>query len=175
MTETISYLGLGSNIETDTSTRLDFLTSAIRQLAQNEHIEVLSASHVYETEPVGYDDQNDFYNAVVKIQTTLSPNELLRFCLEVVEKRAGRIRTTKDGPRTLDVDILTYDSQEINEDGLEVPHPRMNERAFVIVPLSEIEPELVGNIDDYDFIDDKSKVKRLDHNFDAIISSYKAI
>ena len=175
MSEVTSFIALGSNIDTDNSSRLDFLSSAIRQLAQNERIQVVGASHVYETLPVGYLDQNNFYNAVAKINTTMSASELLRFCLEVVERRAGRIRTTKDGPRTLDVDILLFGDEKIDEDGLQIPHPRMNERAFVIVPLNEIAPEVVGDITTYKFVDDMKGVKKLDNNFDSVIASYKAI
>lgn len=175
MTTVKCYLGLGGNIETASSTRFDFLFSAVRQFAQREDVEVVSGSHVYETAPVGYDSQENFYNAVIEIATELSPKELLRVCIDVVEKRAGRARTIQDGPRTLDVDILTYGDQSINEEGLEIPHPRMNERAFVIVPLSEIAPEYVGNLGKYTFIDSIDKVVKLEDNFDELIASYKAV
>ncbi len=168
-----AYLGLGSNIETPTSTRYDYLSFAVRQLSQHEKIKVLKASNVFETLPVGFCDQDNFYNAVIEIETTLTAQELLRVCLDVVEKRAGRIRTVKDGPRTLDVDLLLFDDETITEADLEVPHPRMNERAFVIVPLSKIAPEKVKPIDEYDFVDSIEGVVELDLNFDSIIDSYK--
>lgn len=173
MPDVTCYLALGSNIETESSTRYDFLSSAIRQLAQNEQITVVSASHVYETAPVGYVDQTDFLNAVVCINTTLDEKQLLRFGLEVIEKRSGRIRTTKDGPRTLDVDILLYGDSNIDVEGLTIPHPRMNERAFVIIPLNEIAPNIVGDLATYTFVDDVEKVKKLELNFESMISSYK--
>jgi 2-amino-4-hydroxy-6-hydroxymethyldihydropteridine diphosphokinase len=167
------YLGLGSNIESSSSSRADFLLSAVRQLAQFESVDLVSASHIYDTSPVGYDSQENFYNAVVCIETTLSPKELLRACLEVVEKRAGRIRTTENGPRTLDVDILLYGDETVDEPDLQIPHPRMYERAFVLVPLNEIAPELVGDISSYSLVDNLEEVKKLEINFKKIIDSYK--
>ncbi len=169
----VSYIGLGSNIETPTSTRFDYLHSAVRQLAQLDAVTVEAASHVYETAPVGFETQENFYNAVLRISTTFTPRELLRICLDVVEKRGGRIRTTQDGPRTLDVDILTFGDEEINEDGLVIPHPRYRERAFVMVPLNEIAPEMTGDLDNYDFVDTVEGVVQLDLNFDDIIESYR--
>ena len=173
MSDVTCYIGLGSNIESASSSRYDFLNSAVRQLAQFDAITIVKASHVYETAPVGYDTQESFYNAVVCLKTSLSAQELLRVCLEVVEKRAGRIRTTENGPRTLDVDILIYGDETIDEPGLKVPHPRMNERAFVLVPLSEIAPELVGDIKEYNLVDSTDGVQKLDFNFDKIIASYR--
>ena len=173
MTPVTCYLGLGSNIESASSSRFDFLYSAVRQLAQFESIDIVKASSVYETSPVGFDEQENFYNAVICIKTTLTPRELLRVCLEVVEKRAGRIRTTDNGPRTLDVDILIYDDSEVDEPDLKIPHPRMKERAFVMVPLREIDPELVGSLDDYEFVDDLDGIKKLDFDFEKIIESYR--
>jgi 2-amino-4-hydroxy-6-hydroxymethyldihydropteridine diphosphokinase len=129
---------------------------------------------VYETSPVGFADQENFYNAAVRIVTTLSPRELLHVCIDVIERRAGRIRTVQDGPRTLDIDILLYGDEAISEDSLAIPHPRMNERAFVMVPLSEIAPEVVGDLGSYAFVDDVSAVKRLDLDFDRLLDSYKA-
>lgn len=168
-----SYLSIGSNIETASSSRFNYLQAGIRQLAQHEAITVESASHVYETAPVGYENQEHFLNAVVKISTTLDPNELLRVCLDVVEKRSGRKRNIQDGPRTLDVDILTYGDQILSSDTLIIPHPKMNERAFVIVPLAEIAPDLVKDFSSYDFVDSIDGVKKLEKNFNDIIDSYK--
>ncbi len=167
------YLGLGSNIETASSSRYDYLYSAVRQLAQFEAVTVVAASHVYETPPVGFDDQENFYNAVVKISTSLSPQELLTICLDIVEKRAGRIRTTENGPRTLDVDILLYGDESVDEEDLCVPHPRMRERAFVMVPLAEVAADLVGELSQYEFVDSIKKVKKIDMNFDDLIASYR--
>lgn len=173
MTSVTCYLGLGSNIESASSSRYNYLFSAVRQLAQFESIDVVSASHVYETAPVGYETQENFYNAVIGIETTLTALELLDVCLEVVEKRAGRIRTIENGPRTLDVDILTYGEEELVTANLTIPHPRMYERAFVLVPLAEIAPEIVGDIGQYKLIDKIEEVKMLDLGFAEIIESYK--
>lgn len=167
------YLGLGSNIESASSSRYDFVYSAVRQLAQFEAIDVVSASHVYETLPVGYETQENFYNAVICISTTLNPRELLDVCLEVVEKRAGRIRAIENGPRTLDVDILLHGDSVVSDPDLVIPHPRMYERAFVLVPLAEIAPELVGDLDQYSLVDNIKDVKKLEFDFEKIIESYK--
>lgn len=172
MTTVTCYLGLGSNIETATSTRYDFLSFAVRQLAQHGSISVVDVSHVYETAPVGYDTQENFYNAVMSITTSLSPQELLRVCLDVVEKRAGRQRTIENGPRTLDVDILLYGDKEVHEENLVIPHPRMKERAFVMVPLAEIAPKLVGELSQYTFVDSLSDVIRTDLDFASIIANF---
>jgi len=168
-----SYLSIGSNIETASSTRFNYLQASIRQLAQHEAITIEAASHVCETVPVGYENQEHFLNAAVKISTTLDPQELLRICLDVVEKRSGRKRTIQDGPRTLDVDILTYGDQTVSTADLTIPHPKMNERAFVIIPLAEIAQDFVGDIENYEFVDSVDGVKKLDENFEDIIASYK--
>jgi 2-amino-4-hydroxy-6-hydroxymethyldihydropteridine diphosphokinase len=99
---------------------------------------------VYETEPVG-PPQPPFLNAVLEISTTLEPRALLEACL-AVEAELGRVRSERWGPRTLDVDVLTYDEREVHEPGLDIPHPRMHERAFVLVPLGELtaDPMLPG-------------------------------
>lgn len=168
-----SYLSIGSNIETASSTRFNYLQACIRQLAQHEAITVKAASHAYETVPVGFENQDHFLNAAVEISTSLDAQELLRVCLDVVEKRSGRKRTIQDGPRTLDVDILTFGDLFISQENLTIPHPKMKERAFVMVPLLEIAPEFVGDISEYEFVDSIDGVERLDKNFDDIINSYK--
>jgi 2-amino-4-hydroxy-6-hydroxymethyldihydropteridine diphosphokinase len=98
------------------------------------------SSRVYETDPVGGPPQPQYLNAVVQAQTTLSPHDLLAACTDV-EQRMGRVRAERWGPRIIDVDLLTYDEEEVDEPGLVVPHPRMNERAFVLVPLLELNPD----------------------------------
>ena len=173
MANVTSYLSIGSNIETSSSSRFNYPQACIRQLAQHGEITVVNASHVYETVPVGYENQEHFFNAAVEISTTLDPQELLRICLDVVEKRSGRKIPIQDGPRTLDVDILTYGDQMLSTTDLVIPHPKMNERAFVIIPLAEIAPELVGDISNYEFVDSVDGVKKLDENFEDIIASYR--
>jgi 2-amino-4-hydroxy-6-hydroxymethyldihydropteridine diphosphokinase len=111
-------------------------------LGAHSGIEVLKVSSTYETEPVGYTEQPDFKNAVVMVSTTLQPRELLEVVLGI-EQKMGRVRTIRWGPRVIDIDILLYDDKEIDEEGLQIPHPRMMERRFVLEPLAEIAPELV--------------------------------
>ena len=101
---------------------------------------IIKSSAIYETEPVGEPKQRPFYNAVVKMETSLDPEMLLQK-LQEVEKAFGRVRRQKWGPRTLDLDILLYDQQIIATDKLTIPHPLMAERAFVLEPLAEIDPE----------------------------------
>jgi len=103
---------------------------------------VVRESSVYETDPVGFLDQPSFLNMVVRIETTKTPLELLAHVLDV-EQRLGRVRTFRNAPRTIDIDILLYGDQVIQEPDLKVPHPRMLERRFVLEPLHEIDPDLV--------------------------------
>lgn len=134
----IVYLSLGSNL----GERADYLREAISKLSEHKQISVEKSSSFYETEPVGYQDQPWFYNAVVKISTTLIPEELLFYTKEV-ENILGRERKIKWGPRTVDIDILMFNGIEQKKADLTIPHPRMLERAFVLYPLAEIEPTLV--------------------------------
>lgn len=133
----IAYLGLGSNLGDRRAT----IESAISDLKQVEGIEVVITSRLIETDPVGPVQQAPFLNGATKIRTTLSARSLLDVCL-ALEKDHGRDRSGEPswGPRTLDLDLLLYGEQMIDEPGLCVPHPRMHERGFVLVPLSEIAP-----------------------------------
>lgn len=138
---TAAYMGIGSNL----GDRLANLQSAVELLAAQPGVKVVRSSRVYETDPVGGPPQIDYLNAVVEVETGLSPRELLDACMEV-ERLLGRIRNERWGPRIIDVDVLTYDEEEIDEPGLMVPHPRMHERGFVLVPLIELaaDPALPG-------------------------------
>ncbi|MBM7716671.1 2-amino-4-hydroxy-6-hydroxymethyldihydropteridine diphosphokinase [Siminovitchia sp. FSL H7-0308] len=149
--DNIAYLSLGSNI----GEREKFLLDAVRELKNTEGICVKQVSSIYETDPVGYTDQAPFLNMAVKIATSLSPEELLSKCL-FIEKTLGRVRKYKWGPRKIDLDILLYNTENIEMEVLQIPHPRMTERAFVLVPLLEIDGtlELPNN--------DVSLAKRLD-------------
>lgn len=139
MTE--AFLGLGSNL----GARAETLAAALRHLHRPPVLEIAAVSSVYETKAVGLTDQPDFLNLVARIQTSLPPHELLRACLEV-EASLGRVRTERWGPRTIDIDVLTYGEERLSDPLLTLPHPRMLERAFVLAPLAEIAPELnVGN------------------------------
>ena len=132
----IAYLALGSNL----SDRLANLQRAVDLLAEHQGVHVLRSSRVYETDPVGGPDQPDYLNAVLEVETALPPGELLDAC-RAVEDSMGRVREERWGPRPIDVDLLTYGDRTIAEPGLEVPHPRMHERGFVLVPLSELCPD----------------------------------
>jgi len=111
-------------------------------LAQERALALKKVSSVFETEPVGYLEQPDFFNLVLEIETALSPEKLLVRCLEI-ETELGRVRHERWGPRNIDIDVLWYDDQRVAQANLTLPHPRMLERAFVMVPLAEIAPELV--------------------------------
>jgi 2-amino-4-hydroxy-6-hydroxymethyldihydropteridine diphosphokinase len=110
------------------------------ELLARPGLRIERSSRVYETDPVGGPPQPQYLNAVVQAQTTLSPHDLLAACMDV-EQRMGRVRAERWGPRIIDVDVLTYDEEEVDEPDLVVPHPRMNERAFVLVPLLELNPD----------------------------------
>jgi 2-amino-4-hydroxy-6-hydroxymethyldihydropteridine diphosphokinase len=131
--ENTAFIALGSNI----GNRYDIITNAIKKLTGYSGINLVNYSSIYETEPIGYEDQDLFLNMVIEIQTALSPIDLLDLCLEI-ELEFGRKREIMWGPRTLDLDILTFNQENIESEKLTVPHPRMLERAFVIIPLLEI-------------------------------------
>ncbi|TCT18180.1 2-amino-4-hydroxy-6-hydroxymethyldihydropteridine diphosphokinase [Melghiribacillus thermohalophilus] len=131
------YIALGSNIEP----RKDYLDLAIQMLQEHPQIKVAARSSVYETEPVGYVDQSSFLNMVIKGKTLLSPFELLDVC-QTIEYRLGRKREMKWGPRTIDLDILMYNNENIETEHLMIPHPRMFERAFVLIPFSDLDGDL---------------------------------
>ena len=132
------FIGLGSNQGNQTLN----LQEALKALAEDPEIEIMKVSSVYMTEPVGYEDQPWFYNAVVEMETAYRPEDLLDKLLQV-EQILGRIRTIRWGPRTVDLDLLLYGDEVIETDRLSVPHPRMLERDFVLVPLAEIAPDVL--------------------------------
>lgn len=129
------YLGLGSNL----GERLESLAAAVRAL-ERRGVHTLRSSRVYETDPVGGPPQPDYLNAVIEVDTTLEPLDLLGACLEV-EAELGRERSERWGPRTIDIDLLTYGDREIHEPNLTIPHPHMHERGFVLVPLLELDAD----------------------------------
>ncbi len=128
----IVCLGLGSNLGDRAKNIQDSLG-----LLNKSGVKVLKVSTIIETDPVGGPPQGFFLNAAVKAETDLSPRELLKV-IHQIEALLGRVRGIKDGPRTIDIDILTYDDIRFNEPDLVIPHPRMNERDFVMRPLKEI-------------------------------------
>ncbi len=136
MTERV-FLSLGSNL----GDRRANLEEALRRL-EAEGVRVVRRSSWYETDPVGYTDQPAFLNLVVEVRTHLDPHQLLA-CAQRVEASLGRVRGVRWGPRTVDVDLLLYGSRVLDAAGLTLPHPRLRERAFVLVPLCEVAPDLV--------------------------------
>jgi 2-amino-4-hydroxy-6-hydroxymethyldihydropteridine diphosphokinase len=131
--EVSAYVGVGSNM----GDRLENLSSAVRELARTSGVRCVRSSSVYETAPVGGPEQGDFLNAVVEISTELEPHAVLE-ALQRIETELGRVRAERFGPRTIDLDLLLYGDEEIDDPDLTVPHPRMRERAFVVVPLMEL-------------------------------------
>ena len=133
------FVGLGSNLGDREST----LRAAVGRLRAMRETEVRQVSTFRNTEPVGFVDQPRFLNGAVELETTLSARMLLGALLEL-ERSFGRDRTTvrPQGPRTLDLDLLLYGDETISEQGLEVPHPRLHERTFVLEPLAELDPDL---------------------------------
>jgi len=130
-----AYISIGSNI----GDRLNHLTEAVRALHSNKEVNIHDVSSIYETVPVGYTDQADFLNLVIHLKTNLVAQELLSVC-QGIEKGQGRVRDIRWGPRTVDLDILLYNQDTIETANLLIPHPRMHERAFVLIPLLEINP-----------------------------------
>jgi 2-amino-4-hydroxy-6-hydroxymethyldihydropteridine diphosphokinase len=137
---TRAYLALGSNLGDRPAT----LQRAVDLLAAVEGVRVLRSSRVFETAPVG-PPQPEYLNAVVEVETSLEPRALLEVAM-TVERELGRQRLERWGARTLDVDVLTFDERVVDEPDLHIPHPRMHERAFVLVPLGELDadPPLPG-------------------------------
>ncbi len=127
------YLSIGTNI----GDRKRNLQDAVRLLTEKEGIEVIRVSSIYETAPVGYIDQDAFLNIAVYVKTSKSADEMLEAC-HFVEQELGRVRLIRWGPRSIDLDILLYNQENIESEHLIVPHARMYERAFVLVPLMEI-------------------------------------
>jgi 2-amino-4-hydroxy-6-hydroxymethyldihydropteridine diphosphokinase len=132
-----AFIALGTNIED----RQYYLRSALTALQAHENIEIEVFSSIYETDPVGYEEQAMFLNMVIKINTDLAPFELLEV-LQNIELKYGRERKIRWGPRTLDLDILLYNHENIETERLIIPHPRMTQRAFVLLPLYELDQNI---------------------------------
>ncbi|WP_375466222.1 2-amino-4-hydroxy-6-hydroxymethyldihydropteridine diphosphokinase [uncultured Methylobacterium sp.] len=135
---TRAYLGLGSNIGDKTAR----LAAAVEGLAATPGIRVTARSSDYRTPPWGDTDQDWFLNAALGVETSLTPHDLLDACL-TVERRLGRVRERRWGPRVIDIDVLSYADAEVSDARLVLPHRYVRERAFVLVPLAEIAPDLV--------------------------------
>lgn len=135
-----AYLGLGTNI----GDRVNYLSQAIKILDSEKDIIITKKSKLYETKAWGYTNQDDFLNMCIEIETKLNPNELLEKC-QNVEKELNRERKIRWGPRTIDVDILFFNDIILQEENLEIPHPRIGERAFVLIPLIDLNEKLKIN------------------------------
>jgi 2-amino-4-hydroxy-6-hydroxymethyldihydropteridine diphosphokinase len=139
---TVAYVGLGANL----GDREETIRAAVAELP-----DVVALSPLRETDPVGVTDQPQFLNGVAALETELAPRELLDVLL-AVERRLGRERRERWGPRTIDLDLLLYGDEVIDEDGLKIPHPRLHERRFVLEPLADLAPQLVvpglGGVED---------------------------
>lgn len=132
-----AYLGLGGNLGDPVAN----MSAALQALDAAPDIDVDAVSPLYRTPPWGVAEQPDFMNAVARVRTSLAPRALLDRCLQI-ERSLKRERRERWGPRIIDLDVLVYDQVEMAEEGLILPHPRMHERAFVLVPLADIAPDL---------------------------------
>jgi 2-amino-4-hydroxy-6-hydroxymethyldihydropteridine diphosphokinase len=133
------YLSLGGNLgEPDKS-----MGAALRMLDADAETDVVAVSSLYRTPPWGKTDQPDFLNVAAELRTELSPRALLDACLDA-ERRLKRVRQERWGPRLIDIDILVFGDRTVHEAGLEIPHPRMLERGFVLAPLAEIAPDFLA-------------------------------
>ena len=132
------FIALGSNLDNPK----EQVKQGILSIKNIKGVRILCESYLYETPPVGILDQPNFINAAIKIDSNLSPYELLNKLLKI-ENLAGRIRIDKNGPRTLDLDILLFDNLILNDKNLIIPHPRMHERLFVLLPLKDIDENVV--------------------------------
>lgn len=133
------YLGLGSNL----GDRQANIQMAVTRL-QQEHIHTFKHSSIIETDPVGGPPQDKYLNAVIEVQTNYNPQDLLKIT-QSIEKSMGRVKTVPNGARIIDIDILLYKELKIETHTLTIPHPRIGERSFVLIPLTEIAPNLVKN------------------------------
>jgi 2-amino-4-hydroxy-6-hydroxymethyldihydropteridine diphosphokinase len=144
-----AYVALGSNLAGDLDCPASQVVRALQSIDNIAKTKLIKASSLYKSAPVGYNNQPDFINAVAEISTQLSPESLLDALL-IIENEAGRERPFANAPRVLDLDLLLYADLEINTKKLTLPHPRMHERAFVLLPLAEIAPDLTlenhGNV-----------------------------
>ena len=133
----IAYIGMGSNL----GNKLLRCQKAISEIRKIDRHRLLAQSSFYKTQPLGYTAQDWFVNGVIKIETELEAHELLQ-SLKDLESRLGRQESFRWGPRVIDLDILFYDEQQIQSEDLQIPHPRLHERRFVLIPLVEIDPHL---------------------------------
>ena len=132
----VVYLSLGSNM----GDKEDYIRKALKLIEDVD--EIRKVSPLYQTEPMGFKDQSFFLNCVIEVQTNSNPEQLLLF-LKSIEQKLGRINTVKNGPRIIDIDILFFDDFCIENDELIIPHPRLHERLFVLIPLMDVNPDVI--------------------------------
>lgn len=135
------YIGLGSNV----GDRFGYLDSAVKELSELSSTKVVRMSSVYETEPYGNKDQPEFLNMAVELESSLEPDGLLAG-LKSIEAKLGRLRTERWGPREIDLDLLYFGKQVVNQKKLQVPHPEVERRRFVLVPLNEIAHSFIDTV-----------------------------
>ncbi|PJI09096.1 MULTISPECIES: 2-amino-4-hydroxy-6-hydroxymethyldihydropteridine diphosphokinase [Clostridium] len=151
-----AYIGLGSNMGDKTQN----LSTALKLINENSNCRINKVSNFYHTRPVGYLEQDNFLNCAAKIETFMSPDELMNFFLET-EKKLKRERKIHWGPRTIDIDILLYDNLVTSNKDYIIPHPRMTERLFVLTPLCEINPYLIHPLLNKRIIDIKNNLSKI--------------
>jgi 2-amino-4-hydroxy-6-hydroxymethyldihydropteridine diphosphokinase len=134
----IAYIGIGSNL----GDKLHHCEKAISEILKIDHHKLLAKSSLFKTQPIGYTSQNWFVNGVIKIETDLEAPELLR-TLKTIESQLDRTETFRWGPRTIDLDILFFDDIEIHTEELQIPHPLIQDRQFVLIPLAEIDRNFI--------------------------------
>ena len=134
----IAYIGIGSNV----GNKVDQCEKAISEILKVDRHKLLVKSSLFKTKPIGYTSQDWFVNGVIKIETDLEPLDLLRV-LKTIESQLGRKETFRWGPRTIDLDILIFDDREMRTEELQIHHPLLHERQFVLIPLAEIDRDLV--------------------------------
>jgi len=135
----IAYIGLGSNLGRKKAN----IRRAVKLLSKKKDIKILKVSSLYETEPVGYVKQDWFVNTCLKAETNLSPRQLLNTLKDIEKQLKKKKKFIRWGPRTVDLDILLYDNLRLKTKDLVIPHPEMHKRAFILIPLIELEPNLV--------------------------------
>lgn len=134
----IAYIGIGSNL----GDKVSQCKKAISEILKEDHHKLLAKSSLFKTKPIGYTSQDWFINGVIKIETDLKAIELFR-ALKNIESRLGRKETFRCGPRVIDLDILFFDEEKIEMEDLQIPHPRLQERQFALIPLAEIDRNLL--------------------------------
>ena len=160
MSDIVSFVGIGSNLGDPIGNCL----RAVELISSLSEVEVLRMSSLYRTDPVGFSEQDPFVNCVIEVKITLSAHFFLK-SLQQIENDMGRIRTEKWGPRTVDLDILLYGQNTIEDETLTIPHPELHKRRFVLVPLCEIVPDVVHPAfgvsvkELLDSLEDKSRVE----------------